>query len=182
MVSIGTYQGKARDSQRSKVYQWEKTTIPDFYRIELTLYECKLLAYKALWWWLRVPTGYVGTFMPIIKDGRGTRKARGGIDKINLPPWSRSYGVVLHETAHCIVARMGQLQEDGGHGPYFMRIYIELLDRFHNMDKSKLLKSAKADKIKVVSINRLKRPKKNTMLFRMAEDAMKAGRVKTLAA
>lgn len=180
MVKINS-QEKVRDSQKKKVYKWEQDNLPNFYSVELTLHECKLLVYKALWWWLHVPIGYVGALMPIIKDGRGTRKARGGIDKINLPPWARTYGVVLHETAHCIIDRMGKLQEDGGHGPHFMRMYIELLARFHNMDKSKLLQSAKADKIKVISIDRLKRPKKNEILFRMDEDAIKYGRVQTLA-
>ena len=150
---------RVRDSQRSKVYQWEKNNVPNLYDIEFTLHDCKQLAYKAIWWWLRVPTGYVGTFMPIIKDGRGTRKAKGGRKQISLPPWSRTYGVVLHETAHCIIRRMGQHQEDGSHGPVFMRIYIELLTHFRKIDKSKLLKSAKADKIKVASINQLNRPK-----------------------
>ena len=54
---------------------------------------------------------------------------------------------------------MGQHQEDGSHGPVFMRIYIELLTHFRKIDKSKLLKSAKADKIQVASINQLNRPK-----------------------
>jgi len=49
-----------RDSQRSKVYQWERT-LPSK---ELSLDECKALITKAC--------HYYGKAVPLVNDGRGT--------------------------------------------------------------------------------------------------------------
>ena len=97
--------------------------------------------------------------MPIIKNGKGTRVARGGAKFINLPKWARNYGAVLHETTHCLIERMKHNDVDGGHGPYFMRTYIELLGYFLNMDKTELVRQAKADKIKIIPLKYIRRPK-----------------------
>ena len=56
-----------RDQQRSKVYNWERTTLTDFYRKELTLKECDILIHKALVWWFRNDAIREAR----IKDGRG---------------------------------------------------------------------------------------------------------------
>ena len=147
---------KVRDSQRSKVYKWENSHIPNFYAVELTLHECELFITEAISWWFRLSKSDVS--MPLIKSGRGTRKARGSAHKINLPRWARSKAVVLHETAHCLVDRMDHLSEDGGHGPYFMGTYIRLLGHFLELSRTELKQGAKAKKIKVMPSKYLNRP------------------------
>jgi len=142
-----------RDQQRSKVYNWERTTLTDFYRKELTLKECDILIHKALVWWFRNDA----IREVRIKDGRGTRNATGGYYAINLPTWARGKHVVLHEVAHTIVSRTGGLK-DGGHGPYFMRVFIELLGHFLKYDRAELTRSAKRAKVKVKPVKYLKRP------------------------
>ena len=144
---------KARDNQKSKVYKWENKHLP-FIGEELSLDQCEQLVHQALAWWLRDSK----PSMPLIKSGRGTRIARGGSRIINLPRWSRNYGVVLHETAHCLIERMGHGKVDGGHGPYFMRTYVELLGHFLRMDKPDLIRKAKADKIKIMPLKHVHRP------------------------
>ena len=164
---------KVRDSQRSKVYQWESNNIPNIHAIELTLYQCELLIAESISWWFRLSTHQLSKaerdkgiqLMPIIKNGRGIRKAKGNASKITLPRWARSKAIVLHETAHCIVDRMGQRQEDGGHGPYFMRTYIELIGHFLKLSRTQLTKLAREDRIRVMSAKYLNRPSKITALL-----------------
>jgi len=147
--------GKIKDSQKSKVYKWEEKHIPiTAFGEQLSLKECEDLIRQALTWWLDDND----VWMPIIKDGRGTQTARGGAKRISLPRWARNHGVVLHEIAHCLLFRMGE-RSDGGHGPYFMRTYIELLGKFYrHVDKSNLLREAKAAKIKVAPTDHLPLP------------------------
>ena len=150
-----------RDQQRKKVYNWERQ-FTDFYKVELTLSECDELIHKALIWWFRNNEER----KVYLKDGRGTRSARGGSSVISLPAWARGRHVVLHETAHCIVERMGHRYEDGGHGPYFMRVFIELLGHFLKYDRTELTRSAKAVKVKVKPVKYLKRPVKSNRNYR----------------
>lgn len=151
---------KVRDSQRSKVYEWESDHIPNLHSIELTLHDCELLIAESICWWFRLSKSeiYKGVDMPLIKNGKGTRKARGSANRINLPRWARSKAIVLHETAHCLVDRMDHLSEDGGHGPYFMGTYIRLLGHFLKLSRTELKKSAKTNKIKVMPSKYLNRP------------------------
>ena len=137
---------KVRDSQRSKVYKWESDHIPNLHSIELTLHDCELLIAESICWWFRLSKSeiYKGIDMPLIKNGKGTRKARGSANRINLPRWARSKAVVLHETAHCLVDRMDHLSEDGGH--------------FLRLSRTELKKSAKTKRIKVMPSKYLNRP------------------------
>jgi hypothetical protein len=62
----------------------------------------------------------------VIRNGQGTRIARGGSDwggnaNLNLPAWARSKHVVLHELAHA-VAPHGSV-----HGWRFCEIYLRLV-------------------------------------------------------
>ena len=146
---------KIRDNQKSKVYRWENKHLPNISGEELSLDQCGQLIHQAIAWWFRDSK----PVMPIIKNGKGTRVARGGAKFINLPKWARNYGAVLTETTHCLIERMKHNDVDGGHGPYFMRTYIELLGYFLNMDKTELVRQAKADKIKIIPLKYIRRPK-----------------------
>jgi len=144
-----------RDSQRAKVYRWEKATpwwLDMMLTEPLSLVECTVMirrAFKAF--------GYDATY-PYIKDGRGSRVAHGGLYTISLPRWARNPVVVYHETAHSLLARgvarkrylaKGRKIVIPGHGPEFVRLYIELLARYVKLDRTALCKSARAAKIKV---------------------------------
>tara|TARA_B100001123_G_scaffold255245_1_gene284687 strand:- start:1518 stop:2189 length:672 start_codon:yes stop_codon:yes gene_type:complete len=157
----GAVAKRIRDSQKNKVYNWENKNLP-YIGEQLSLEQCKQLIHQAIVWWFRNPKPQ----MPLIKHGKGTTIARGGAMTINLPRWARNYGVVLHETTHCLIERMKHNDVDGGHGPYFMRTYIELLGYFLKMDKAELVKRAKSDKIQVIALKYVKRSKKKESILR----------------
>ena len=148
---------RVRDQQRKKVYDWAHS-LTDYYKADLTLSECDDLIHKALVWWFRNND----VLKVLVKDGRGTRMARGGYNSINLPVWARSRHVVLHEVAHTIVDRTIGNFTDGGHGPYFVRVFIELLGHFLKYNRADLTRSAKAVKVKVKPVKYLKRPVKSS--------------------
>jgi len=146
-----------RDSQRSKVYQWE-STLPSK---ELSLDECKALIIKAC--------HYYGKAVPLVKDGRGTTTAKGYSEVINLPRWARNTITVLHEVAHSVHTRYRQ-GDEASHGREFMRIFIELLAHFKVGTRSELARSARAAGIKVAPVAAIpKRESVNQIIRKRAE-------------
>lgn len=109
-----------RDSQRSKVYAWERF-LPD--GPPMTMEECADLIARAT-------ALYSSVGPPRLKDGRGTRIARGGAWTINLPKWARTARTVLHETAHCICWRRLGPHAHAAHGPEFVAVFLDLYERF----------------------------------------------------
>ena len=79
---------RPRDTQRQKVYNWERT-LPSR---TLTLEESKSLVAKAC--------RRYSAAIPFIANGRGTRIAYAGLGRINLPRWARTDTTVLHEVAN----------------------------------------------------------------------------------
>ena len=129
------------DPQRDLVYGWEvqarasglfpgEQWVPPFSSGHpgLSLDECRGLV-EAVWADYR-PTSLV----PMIKDGRGTRTARGHRWRISLPRGSRIPSVVLHEIAHSILP-----EGDAGHGPVFARFVLELWVAYLGAERRKLL-------------------------------------------
>jgi hypothetical protein len=120
---------KMRDNQRSAVYAWEDRMFgPPMRNNEpkLSLEECHALMLRA---WERYTSN--GSRVPTIKDGRGRRRPCYRYDdhSIRLPKHARRPSQVLHETAHAIVRRkLGETV--ASHGPEFMRLYMDLLERF----------------------------------------------------
>ena len=57
---------------------------------------------------------------------------------ISLPVWAYRRGVVLHELAHAL--------SDDGHGPRFVRIYIDLVDRWMGAEAADLLREGCAQR------------------------------------
>src|SRR6266508_2632211 len=123
---------RTRDSQRSKVYAWERTVSNDEQGAEMSLEECAVMIRRALSWY-----GLSG--LPRIKDGRGTRLARGSDRAINLPRWARRPRSVLHEAAHSVVESFStqaarsdsnpRSARPAWHGPEFVTVYIDILER-----------------------------------------------------
>jgi len=149
MIPIGDFaqdviHRRLRDSQRSRVYRWEREWLLE--GPEMTLDECRALVEK-------VCRAFGRDAFPRLKDGRGTRRAKATIGCISLPRWARRPQIVLHETAHTLLPRI--VSVNGGHyflpphGPEFVRLLIELLVRYHNEDRSELTRLARKEGIKV---------------------------------
>ena len=118
---------KQRDFQRRKVYNAEWATEACCFPIEkLTLDECKQLIEKA--------SRFTKGPRPIVKDGRGCRKARGSAWHIVLPKWARTKWTVLHEYAHAVTTY--------NHGPDFVKAYLKLVKRFIGRTEADILRMA----------------------------------------
>lgn len=146
-----------RDSQRSRVYAWERsqswwqiaargsryTEVPSSVVRPLSLPECEAYLSRVL--------HKAGAWPVEVVDGRGSRAARALAWRIALPVFGRTRPVMLHEAAHAIAAQRGR---DDKHGPQFVRIYIDLLVRHLHLSAGALLKSARAAGVKVAPRNR----------------------------
>ncbi len=184
---------KTRDSQRSKVYAWEraipgyqegkweavpvrKYCLPDGStsvfstrrcRIadEMSLDDCTALITKV--WKAYHPAA---RYVPKVTPGHLARRATGSRERISLPRWSRQSTIVLHETAHSLQPPIRWVEADAPdehlvavawHGPEFMRLFIELLVRYHAPARGmrgELLRSARAARIKVGSLQDCLKP------------------------
>lgn len=135
----------ARDSQRQKVYNWERSIIDEKLAQQLTLDECKALIQKAY-------DRYApGSRFPRI-NGRGTTIARGSPYEISLPTWARTPSVVLHETAHAL---MPASYTRSGHGPEFVRMMITLWE-WHTGNT--YVRSAQQAKVKIAPASEVRQP------------------------
>lgn len=136
----------ARDSQRSKLYAWErKALFPDEKdRRFLSLAECEDLIVRA---WRRY-----GIAWPPPKVGDGRRRTGACYSRafhmVKLPRWARFPEVVLHEVAHAIVGHHAR-RDISSHGPEFLRVYIELVAIFLKKDAGEMKKSARGARLKV---------------------------------
>jgi hypothetical protein len=136
-----------RDSQRSKVYAWERV----FETAEtLSLDECRNLVMDV--WAAYRPRQRP----PRIADGRGTRSAYGSSSQISLPIWSRKKLFVLHEITH-------SLNPAGAfHSPEFVALLIELLVRWAGLERSALRKEARKRRVKVAPWTAIEKPSART--------------------
>ena len=109
----------ARDRQRQKVYNWENAQ-PWMNKKggELTYEEIEVILKK-----LR-PNA-------TLKKGKDGHKASASFwgREITIPDWATTWGVVLHEIAHCLTPSL----EEGAHGPEFVGCYCSLVHHFHPM-------------------------------------------------
>ncbi len=163
--------GSDRDQQRQKVYDWERTIKPgvshDIKYVgdvvtrvvretrlpqgeELSLDECEHLVADV--WAAYRP----GRQIPRVHHGGGTRTATGSSWRINLPRWARHRVTVLHEIAHSLQP------ERPAHSKHFVRLEIELLVRWAGFNRSELVKSARAHRIKVAPASEVERPSVRT--------------------
>ena len=131
-----------RDTQRSKVYGWER----QFHSItsqEMKLDECAALANKV--------SKHFKMREVRIRDGRGTRCAYSYGGSIGLPKWARQPVVVLHEMAHEVHRKVGRVRQ-AVHGREFVGIHMYLLVKFAGFDISELTKSANESGVDFVSM------------------------------
>lgn len=186
---------QTRDSQRSKVYRWERnlpgyqagkwviTTARDNGTIskfdtrrcriddEMSLHDCVALITKV--WKAYHPAA---RYVPLVTPGHLARRATGSRERINLPRWSRQVTIILHETAHSLQPPIRWVEADAPdehlvavawHGPEFMRLFIELLVRYHapaRAMRGELLRSARVAKIKVGSLQNCLKPARRSLI------------------
>lgn len=167
---------RTRDSQRSKVYAWERqqswwaqqeavlktrwgsTTYSQRIQSQgdpslmLSLDECKALVAKL---WSAFPCTQP---VPVVKDGRGCRYARGCWRYVIFPVWSRTIPIVCHEVAHaltqannsCYTDFYGKRHVDPGHGPMWLGIYAQLLELAGVANASTVRESALRARLHVI--------------------------------
>ena len=109
-----------RDTQRSKLYQWETEVLEPMDNETMPLSECEALIKKV---WRKVGGGVVA---PSVGDGRRSRRGHYSRSehRIRLPKFARRRWYVLHEVAHAIP------HKGSWHGPEFCARYANLLQRF----------------------------------------------------
>lgn len=127
-----------RDSQRSAVYKWERAVVRSHVEAQpagakprydllatMELQDCEALVAEVFRDYRAIQS------LPVVRDGRGARYARGSLYLISLPRWARTRPIVLHEIAHAL--------EPAGpsHGPCFARLLLDLLCRYAGVDKAK---------------------------------------------
>lgn len=132
---------RERDTQRSKVYEWERaefaTKLPAPANTPMTLAQCaKLVA--------RVYKLYDKP-CPRVSDGRRRRSASGTQHEVKLPRWARKGWVVLHEAAHGL-ARI-YCPGKAAHGAEFVAIFAELLNAIYGISLYALETSALRHKV-----------------------------------
>lgn len=127
---------RPRDTQRSKVYSLHFGP-----QTELTLAECERLIKDA-------HTAYGLVWGGRVHHGGGTRTARGGPSRINLPKWARKPDTVLHETAHAILSRKFY-DDHAWHGPEFVRVWMNLLEAAKVVKSAEFRREATLKKVKV---------------------------------
>jgi hypothetical protein len=143
---------RTRDSQRSKVYAWERTSSGDEDPGEMSLQECAEMIRRTRSW-------YGLSTLPHVKDGRGTRLAWGNDRTINLPRWARRPRFVLHEAAHSVIENFSARAPRGEsnarsarpawHGPEFMTVYVDILERAQIGRGADLRRSARTAGVKL---------------------------------
>ena len=130
-----------RDTQRSKVYKWERrwiTTAP-----EMTLAECEALTNRIAKFYRIRP--------PWVTDGRGCRRALyfHNDNNIALPVWSRQPIVVCHEMAHSIVGK--RFGRTASHGREFVGVAMYLYKRYCKIDEAEMVRRANEMNIDFIS-------------------------------
>lgn len=130
---------RPRDSQRSRVYAWERMITNQFSDRPCfqTVDECA--SWLAPIW--RKERGRVGSArlaMPAVeRSSWGQRSALAHSDhRITLPRWARNPWVILHEAAHRLV------REGASHGPRFVGVLIGLVARHDGRDAQYLMRMA----------------------------------------
>ncbi|MCB9942391.1 MAG: hypothetical protein H6851_02030 [Geminicoccaceae bacterium] len=129
-VRVRPAQARPRDFQRSRVYGWERGHVLPLACDPLSLDGCRELVHRVYADREANRRHCRDWTPPEVTDGRGRRHACGSRTVIKLPRWARTPAVVLHECAH-------GLSHDG-HGPGFVRTYVELLVDFAGFERAYL--------------------------------------------
>ncbi len=111
-----------RDFQRSRVYRWEREVLPNICTPSMTLDDSRELVHTI--WDAYAPDEVPS---PQVSLGKSKRRSSGCRERIRLHPNHLNPIVTIHETAHALLGAAGSRD---GHGPLFVRLYLELLERY----------------------------------------------------
>ncbi len=137
---------EGRDVQREKAYAWERVVL---HRLEtnkkLTTPEIQRLAHRVVITYQMPSLIHVAR----VTHNRGHALAN---HTIQLPDFAHTKVYALHELAHSVQSLYeGRWSVMAGHGPEWLRTFIELLNRYKVMSKRELLRSARHYGLKVAS-------------------------------
>lgn len=135
---------RKRDSQRAKVYAWEREAVPLKYTTPIfEKVEQAAEWLRPIWAKERGRVGLAGKAAPLVQTSSwGQRSALAHVDhRITLPRWARSQWVVLHEAAHLLAV-------GDRHGPRFVGVLIGLACRHIDMDANLLMAAANEHGVK----------------------------------
>lgn len=141
----------ARDTQRSRVYAWERKVAQIdqrdlFAPVWSSLDEVRTWI-EPIWRSERGRYGKQGMLPPDVqRPARGQRRAYAypGAHRMTLPRWTRNPWQVLHELTHILVKSTGS-----PHGPRFVAALIGLAARHLNYDAAELVRLAGEFDLKV---------------------------------
>lgn len=144
-----------RDNQQKKCYAWETELAASSPLLEtkLTFEQCRWLAEDV--WAAYSPAGCP----PVrVRKGRRGSYARGGGHLVTIPPELQARHYVLHEVAHCIAGATG-----GWHGPRFIRLLVNIFERWAKVPQSQSMKVARKHRLRVQSFEKGIKPKRRTV-------------------
>jgi putative metallohydrolase (TIGR04338 family) len=138
---------RVRDTQRSKVYEAERAAFRDHVEANEGLREvADIKAFvRHVFSLKRVQDAFPRAVTewrsgaPNVHDGRGRRRACGGINFISMPLWSRCKWIVLHELAHTISFRTQY--HIAAHGWEYAATYLTLVRCVLGVEAHDLLKA-----------------------------------------
>ena len=145
-----------RDTQRQKVYDWENAQSFMIKKSYLTQKQCRAVI-------KRLNKIFEKQVRHEFKNGYGTCFARGN-QIIIRNEWGRSYGVLLHEYAHCLTSDK--------HGKKFVSEFCILLHHLHPLQPSlsELAKSLNEAKVDFCSFDKTISKRKLSKRFKTFED------------
>ncbi len=132
------------DPQRQQAYRWA-FSLPELRADVLFDSLPKLMKFsrcEAFVWrvWADWIPSYAGP--PAVAGGEGgdrTALALGGREQIILPLWARTRFVALHELAHAIQDYHSMDHTFEWHGPVWARLFLDLVERYAQVDASRAL-------------------------------------------
>ncbi len=120
------------DYQKSSAYRWEDENVPRNARTPLSMTGCRTLIRQ-------VCREYGVDIAQLIDGGNDKASWSNGLKGIKLAGEGKCVAIVLHEVAHWILQRRGECD---GHGPRWVRLYIDLLVRYDQWDNAEMSISA----------------------------------------
>lgn len=160
-----------RDSQRGKVYAWEREVLyPTLvlhgyaYQDQGALYsldQCEAIVTKAR-------ARYGLSALPV---GDGSFRRRGmylNRGRVELPRHTRHIGYVCHEATHSIVAAL-LYGHRAAHGPEFVRVFLDVLDALvPHFPMRELRTSLRDRRIRVATTSAVPRPRPARVAARLS--------------
>ena len=133
-----------RDTQKGKVYKWEKEVCPKYDRSSVSFDEIPAIVNHV---WSEMGLEYPPVVLSMPKQNR---KALAKGDRNNVlfdedssyPTW-----IILHELAHSMTISR-EFQKNERHGPNFVGVYMKLLEKFLNIPMIILMGSANLHGVK----------------------------------